>query len=207
MNRTGLLLLVLLAFVCAVTWYWYDKCIYSKIKQAQKEYLKTQHSENQQLINDNSEFDMSSVKEEFKNFIPEKVSLVEEGYYVIRKKDNQKYCSNTDNGVVCNRDLAGPDEIFYIIHLGQGKYAIRNSSTGLWCTLTTTGVYSTSPIISDYEIFNLRHLRDREYAIQNNKTKKFCTDPGNGLVCDVNSLYGNYFQTFELIKVDFENIK
>lgn len=193
--NTKVLFSVLLVFLCCVTSYWYFQNRCAKNAQSQ-----IQQQSQPQLS--------SATKEEFVQFTPAGFHRVREGYYVIRKTNTQKYCSNTDNGIICNRDMAGPDEIFFIIHLGQGQYALQNPNTGLWLSLTTTGVNSTSPVVSDYEVFNIKHVRGREYLIQNNKTKTTCTDLGEGLICDDRCcLYQDSFQTFQLIPVHYENIR
>lgn len=152
---------------------------------------------------------LSSCSEGFRNYnyTPFGTNIINDGHYVIRGSRNNLFCSSTANGLLCNRDLAGPDETFLVQSLGNNQYAFKSMKTGLWCSHTTTGLRCISATIGDWEVFNLTHLGEGKYSIQSNRNKRYCSDSGHGLVCDVPNMYGWEFQHFEFIKVPWENIR
>ena len=149
----------------------------------------------------------NSCQETFRNYTAYGSDKLDDGYYVIRGSRNKLYCSDDANGVLCNKDLAGPHETFYVQNLGRGQFSIRSVRRNLYCSQTATGMRCTAPTVGDWEVFNISHLGKGRYAIQSNRNKQYCSASGQGLVCDVPNMYGWQFQMFEFIKVPHENIK
>ena len=171
------------ALVVVLIWYWYVKNIQVDLDS------------------------FNSPEEPFQDFVQKGSVVLKDGYYVIKAGRNQRYCTNSDNGIICNADLAGPNETFLLQSLGEDQYAIKSVRTDLWCSMTSTGLRCVSPTIGDWSVFVIRHLDDGKYSIQCNKNKRFCSDSGHGMVCDVPNMYGWEFQEFEFIPVIHENIK
>lgn len=145
-------------------------------------------------------------KEPFQNYVTNK-GILADGKYVIRGGRNQRFCSDDPNGIICIADTPGPREIFTIQHLEGELYAIQGFRSGLWCGLTSTGLRCESPVVCNETTFKIHPLGDNVYCIQSNRNKKFCVDSGYGLVCDTDSMYNEGFQKFEIIPIDFANIK
>lgn len=144
--------------------------------------------------------------ERFREYTPFGSDTLTDGHYVIRGSRNNRYCTDDANGLICNADLAGPHETFYLQNLGKNQYAFKSMKNGLWCTVTSTGIRCTSPTVDDWGTFNIRHLGKGKYSIQSNKAKSYCSDSGHGVACDVPTMYGWEFQQFEFIKIPWENI-
>lgn len=146
------------------------------------------------------------VIEAYANFKSHK-NFLRSGKYVIKGGRNHKYCSDDPNGIICNRDFAGPDEMFTIVHLGNHKYAIQGFRSGLWCSLTRSGLICNAPVVGDWQVFHIRPLGGYTYGIQSVPNGKWCLESGYGLVCDVENLNRNNFQTFDFLPVRYNNIK
>lgn len=146
------------------------------------------------------------IEEGFKDYVTH-TGLLPDGKYIIRGSRQQRYCTDDPNGMICNRDIPGPLEMFTIQHLEGEKYAIRGYRSGLWCSLTTTGMRCESPVVGDWEVFVLHPMGDNTYGIQSDRNNKWCLDTGNGMVCDAPSLYGWDYQKFEIIPIRYNNIK
>jgi hypothetical protein len=145
--------------------------------------------------------------ENYREFTPHDEEVLEDGYYAIRGGRNIRYCRDAANGMICNADMAGPEETYYVQKLGNNQYGIRSMKNSLWCSQTTTGLRCTASTLGDWEVFNLRRLGHRKYSIQSAKNKMYCADAGYGMVCDVSTMSSGEFQQFEFISVPWENIK
>lgn len=133
--------------------------------------------------------------------------LLPDGKYVIRGSRNQRFCRDDPNGLICNTDFPGPDEVFTVQKLDGELYAIKGGRGENWCTLTTTGLRCESPVVGDWEAFKIHPMGGNRYGIQSNRNKKWCIDSGHGMVCDVPSMNGWDFQQFEFIPIRHNNIK
>jgi len=175
------IILIILALV--IVWYFWTKCSSGKCS-----------------------FGPSEEVEGFKDYVTN-TGLLPDGKYVIRGSRQKRYCTDDSNGMICNRDIPGPLEMFTLQHLEGEKYAIKGYRSGLWCSLTTTGMRCESPVVGDWEVFNLHPMGDNTYGIQSARNNKWCVDAGNGMVCDVPSMYGWDYQKFEFIPIRYNNIK
>tara|TARA_R100001163_G_C5066538_1_gene205023 strand:+ start:3248 stop:3829 length:582 start_codon:yes stop_codon:yes gene_type:complete len=157
------------------------------------------------IIGDNFSDDANNV-EGFKNFVTN-TGLLPDGKYLIRGSRQQRYCTDSPNGLICNRQIQGPLEIFTLQHLEGIKYAIQGYRSGLWCTHTVTGLRCESPVVGDLQVFNLHPMGDGTHGIQSNRNKNWCIDSGNGMQCDVSSMNGWDYQKFEFIPIRYNNIR
>jgi hypothetical protein len=150
----------------------------------------------------------------YHNYTAPRVSL-EDGYYVIRNYANGKYCSDTDNGVFCNKEEAGPYETFHLQHLGSGQYSMRSARRSLYCGQTFEGISCGAPTVGIPEVFVFRPVGKKNISIQNNENHKFCSDIANtddptltnGLSCDIPDEFSKLYQTFQITKTPYENIR
>lgn len=146
-----------------------------------------------------------TTKEKYNNFIQDGEIQLKDGYYVIRGSRNNQYCSDSANGMICNADMAGPQETFYIQKLNNGEYAIQSTKNNLWCSQTSTGMRCLSSTISDNEVFNIIHVGKGKFAILNTNNKLYCVDNGNGLSCNTSLEYKNDYDLFEFRQVSNQN--
>lgn len=107
---------------------------------------------------------------------PNKISL---------KTNEGKFCSDTDNGIVCNSSTDGQNETFQVEKILQDKIALKGKRN-LYCSDYSSVVDCFSPYKDSWETFNYENLGNNQVSIKSPKTNNYCaykTD-SKSLVCD-----------------------
>lgn len=107
---------------------------------------------------------------------PNKISL---------RTNEGKFCSDTDNGIVCNSSTDGQNETFQVEKILQDKIAIKGRRN-LYCSDYSSVVDCFSPYKDSWETFNYENLGNNQVSIKSPKTNNYCaykTD-SKSLVCD-----------------------
>lgn len=97
--------------------------------------------------------------------------------------DGKQYCSDTREGITCNRDRVGKWERFTVVVVGHNKIALRSGRTGKYCAERENALECHSNRIREWEVFHVNRLSNM-LSLRGGRTRKFCSDTEDGIICD-----------------------
>jgi hypothetical protein len=124
------------------------------------------------------------------------LEIVPDNYYTMIGGRNNKFCSDTPDGIACNRDSAfGHWETFQLVRTGTDKFGLKGGRFGRYCADTPDGIAcNRDNIYGPWEQFQLEKTGVDKYALKGGRNNKYCADEGDIIKCDRDNIYGDWEQ-------------